>query len=101
MKQTQEKWEVHPSASESTAGITIITIDGNSVAEVYGSDIEAQEIANLFASAPEMLEELKHINEECIKMNRGDYDKTPEKINYVFSGIWKKAEKAINKAEGK
>jgi hypothetical protein len=56
--------------------------------------------ANLIAAAPELFKALKYINKECVKMNRGDYDETPEKINYVFSGIWKKAEEAIARAEG-
>ena len=71
------------------------------IAKLWGNTPKDRQIADLIASAPEMLEALKYINKECVKMNRGDYDETPEKIDYVFSGIWKKAEEAIAKAEGK
>ena len=61
-----KKYTIHPSASESPAGFTLIQgSDGVSVAEVYGSDMESQGLATLFISAPEMLEALKTIAEYC------------------------------------
>jgi len=72
MKHIKGKWELHPSVSESVAGLTVITKDGNSVAEVYGSDIEGQKLARLFASAPEMLELLKQLR---FDLSKDDYYK--------------------------
>jgi len=59
MKPKKEKWEIRPSISLSVAGLTVITKNGDSVAEVYGSDLDARELAKIMASAPAMLELLK------------------------------------------
>jgi len=104
-KHTKGQWVSHRIEETDEFAIfslnTFIAQTENSMINEEPTKSEKQANANLIASSPEMLSALKHINEVCIKMNRGDYDETPEKINYVFSGIWKKAEKAINKAEGK
>jgi len=52
---------IHTSNSLSASGWTGLESDGQTVAEVYGSDKESQRLATLFASAPEMLELLKDI----------------------------------------
>ena len=52
---------IHTSNSLSASGWTGLESDGQTVAEVYGSDKESQRLATLFASAPEMLEIVKEI----------------------------------------
>ena len=91
MKHTKGKWEVHPSVSESVAGLTVITKDGDSVGEVYGSDIEGQRLATLFASAPELFEALKAMTK--LFEERVPYPNNTQR--------YKQAIKAIAKAEGK
>jgi len=68
MKPKNGEWLVYPSPSESVAGVTTIYTGhdrhGNMVGqigEVYGSDKNAQAIAKLMASAPELLEEIKDV----------------------------------------
>ncbi len=56
MKPKKEKWEIRPSSSMSVAGVTVITKNGDPVAEVYGSDLDARKLAKIMASAPAMLE---------------------------------------------
>ena len=65
MKNTKEKWTTSPSSSRSASGWTAIELNGDTVAEVYGSTIESQELARLLSSAPEMLEMLKKLHESC------------------------------------
>ena len=67
MKPKNGEWLIYPSPSESVAGITTIYTgyDGSGnmvgqIAEIYGSDKDAQAIAKLMASAPAMLEVLKN-----------------------------------------
>ena len=105
MKHTKGKWVAHQIEETGEFAIfslnTFIAQTENPMINEEPTKSEKQANANLIASAPELLEALKYINKECVKMNRGDYDETPEKINYVFSGIWKKAEEAIARAGGK
>ena len=62
------KLTTQPSASESPAGFTLIKKDDDSIAEVYGSDKEAQELATLFALAPELLKGYKDLRGRVSKM---------------------------------
>ena len=105
MKNTKGKWVAHQIEETDEFAIfslnTFIAQTENPMINEEPTKSEKQANANLIAAAPELFKALKYINKECVKMNRGDYDETPEKINYVFSGIWKKAEEAIDKAEGK
>lgn len=57
----QEEWTTSPSSSGSASGWTSIDLNGDAVAEVYGSDVDSEKLATLFASAPAMLELLKNI----------------------------------------
>ena len=57
----QEEWTTSPSSSGSASGWTSIDLNGDAVAEVYGSDVDSEKSATLFASAPAMLELLKNI----------------------------------------
>ena len=103
MKNTKGKWEIENRSDKITQVISydINTAEAKDICVVSDDWNEQVANANLIASAPELFKALKYINKECVKMNRGDYDETPEKINYVFSGIWKKAEEAIARAGGK
>ena len=101
MKHTQGKWNVKEVRENLNGLSSFVSYQVVSDDEVVIAKETTEDNANLIASAPKMLEALKYINKECVKMNRGDYDETPEKIDYVFSGIWKKAEEAIAKAEEK
>ena len=103
MKNTKGKWEIENRSDKITQVISydINTAEAKDICVVSDDWNEQVANANLIASAPELLKALKYINKECVKMNRGDYDETPEKIDYVFSGIWKKAEEAIARAGGK
>ena len=76
------EWLIHPSPSESTAGITTIFTghDGNGnmigqIAEVYGSDKDAQVIAKLMASSKKMFKMAKEIV-DYVETN--GIDKLPE-----------------------
>ena len=65
-KHTQGKYTIHPlSGFNEGLGFTILKqSDGEDtcyIADVYGSDKEAKNLATLFASAPEMLELIKTI----------------------------------------
>jgi hypothetical protein len=55
----QEEWTTSPSSSGSASGWTAIELNGDTVAEVYGSTIESQELARLLSSAPDLLRAIK------------------------------------------
>ena len=95
MKHAKSKWEVRPSVSESVAGLTVITKDGDPVAEVYGSDIEGQKLARLFASSSELLEALKRVDEYLDNQYKGEF--LPARIVQAYEVIGR----AISIAEGK
>ena len=94
-KHAKSKWEVRPSVSESVAGLTVITKDGDPVAEVYGSDIEGQKLARLFASSSELLEALKRVDEYLDNQYKGEF--LPARIVQAYEVIGR----AISIAEDK
>jgi len=96
-KHTQGKYTIHPTPSLSASGFTIIKqSDGEDtyhIAEVYGSDKEAQNLATLFASAPEMLKMLYEI--ESVLHTAFLKDEASD-----IKEVWKKVLRLIYKAEG-
>ena len=98
--QNQIELTTHPTPSLSASGFTILKKDGEQVAEVYGSDEEAQKLANLLAAAPLMLSFLYKVNAAAVGTNENFinnlYD-IPES-NMSFKNLIKSI---IAKAEGK
>jgi len=103
-KHTQGKYTIHPTPSLSASGFTIIKqSDGEDtyhIAEVYGSDKEAQNLATLFASAPEMLKSLGLAVEEA-KVVRGYSNIKPDSLQeQTLNNLINRCSSLIAKAEG-
>ena len=98
--QNQIELTTHPTPSLSASGFTILKKDGEQVAEVYGSDEEAQKLANLLAAAPLMLSFLYKVNAAAVGTSEDFVNKLcdiPES-NMSFKSLIKSI---IDKAEGK
>ena len=98
--QNQIELTTHPTPSLSASGFTILKKDGEQVAEVYGSDEEAQKLANLLAAAPLMLSFLYKVNAAAVGTSEDFVNKLcdiPES-NMSFKSLIKSI---IAKAEGK
>ena len=109
MKPKNGEWLVYPSPSESVAGITTIYTghDGSGnmvgqIAEIYGSDKDAQAIAKLMASAPAMLELLKDILAEVRpEISRVNEEAGQTIFNPVATETIDMAKELIARAEGR
>ena len=98
--QNQIELTTHPTPSLSASGFTILKKDGEQVAEVYGSDEEAQKLANLLAAAPLMLSFLYKVNAAAVGTSEDFVNNLcdiPES-NMSFKSLIKSI---IAKAEGK
>jgi hypothetical protein len=70
----------------SVAGVTFIEKDGDAVAEVYGADEDGRALATLFASAPDMLDELERV---ALGLENIDSEWAKERLEFVREVIAK------------
>ena len=95
------EYTIHPTPSLSASGFTVIKqSDGEDtyhIAEVYGSDKEAQNLATLFASAPILLAKLIKIKRDINLMQKGFLNSFNSEI---VEDINEHCDIALAKAEG-
>ena len=65
MENIMKNLKINASNSHSASGWIALDLDDETVAEVYGSDLESQKLATLLSLAPEMYELLQAIHAEA------------------------------------
>ena len=65
MENIMKNIKINASNSYSASGWIALDLDDETVAEVYGSDLESQKLATLLSLAPEMYELLQAIHAEA------------------------------------
>ena len=65
MENIMKNLKINASNSYSASGWIALDLDDETVAEVYGSDLESQKLATLLSLAPEMYELLQAIHAEA------------------------------------